>query len=108
MGKNIYIRCQEHQRHLWLSNTEKSALAGHRWQTGHSICFAETEILHQSSAWCARLIREVMKIQSIREVLNKEDGARLRTAGFPEIKQIKEQTPAQVGSLSNQTHARAE
>lgn len=68
------IRQKEHKRHLWLGNTELSAVAQHGWDTGHMIHFEETAILHKLSSWHERVNRESMEIYLTKGILNKEDG----------------------------------
>lgn len=80
---------ENHQRHLWLGQENKSALAHHAWATGHSILFDDTTVLCKSS-YGTRIIRESIEIQLRVGVINKEDGARLSTAWLPALDLLRE------------------
>lgn len=87
--RSVCIRRQEHQRHLWLGNSEKSAIVDHGWWTGHFICFAETEGLYRSSTWSERLIRAALEIQSMWRVLNKEAVVNMSKPWLPQLSKWK-------------------
>lgn len=90
-GGNVAISEKEHKRHLRLGIVDKSALV----DTGHIIWFAETVVLHKSSKWGERIIRESLEILLAYKVINKEDGLRLSMAWFLAYQLIKQVLPAE-------------
>lgn len=73
-GTTVVIRETEHKHHLCLRNVDKSAVALHGWNTGHTIKFEETVLLYRSSNWIERTIQESLEIQLCPYTMNKEDG----------------------------------
>lgn len=61
-ARMIAIREKKRKRHLRLGNTEKSVLTLHGWETGHSICFDRTTLLHRSSNWHETVVRESLEL----------------------------------------------
>lgn len=68
-GRSIVIRQKEHQWHLRLENTEKSAF--HGWDTGHIVQFPDTEV-YRSKSWGTRVIMKSLKISLRSKTINKE------------------------------------
>jgi hypothetical protein len=53
-GHTITARCK-YERHLWLQELEKSAVAEHSIETGHKIGFGEATVLAKSKGYMDRL-----------------------------------------------------
>lgn len=56
--------------YLKLRQEDKSALASHRWATGHPILFDKTETLFQLFSWETGMAWESLDIQLGKDVIN--------------------------------------
>jgi hypothetical protein len=56
-------RLKEHQRHIRLENTDKSAMAEHRVNLGHHIQFHNTPILATKTQYMNRNVRDAIEIE---------------------------------------------
>lgn len=82
-GHTIELRSIEHKRCLRLAYREKSALADHGWETGHTILFDQAAVLFQSDQWGEHLVTEALEICLEPEVINKDSMMTLSSVWLP-------------------------
>jgi hypothetical protein len=80
MSRNTEARCEEHTRHICLSQPEKSAVAEHRVETRHSIDFSSTAILDKALVYIDNLIKEAIEIRLHPRNFNKDRGFQSQSA----------------------------
>lgn len=76
-GRNRAIRHKEHQSHLRLGHTDKSALTEHGWITGQTIQFDQTKPQYKSDLCVPRTVRESLELLLSDKALNWKEGAKL-------------------------------
>jgi hypothetical protein len=79
-GRSIEARTKQHQRYVRLKQPDKSAVAQHSINLGHSIKLQYTAILCTNMTYMDRMIREATEIDLHQEDMKKEDGPRLSRA----------------------------
>jgi hypothetical protein len=62
-GKSIENRCKEHMRYTHLGQPENSAVAEHRFNTGHNIHFKSISILDKATGYMDCVINEAIEIR---------------------------------------------
>lgn len=83
-GRTVAVREQERTCHLKKINMDKSAIIQHGWDTRHEIRFENTRVLHRSSDWHERVIKESVEISFVKKsTLNQEEGVFLSKVWLP-------------------------
>jgi hypothetical protein len=62
-GPSVDIRLKEHQWYIRLEHADKSAVAEHSIDHGHSIQFHNSPILAMKSRYMGRIVREAIQIE---------------------------------------------
>ncbi|XP_018562807.1 uncharacterized protein LOC108904653 [Anoplophora glabripennis] len=77
-GRHINTRLKEHKSHLKNNNWEKSAVAEHRADTGHTLNLSEVNMVVRGRRFWPRLYREALEIYRNPNNFNKDGGVDLR------------------------------
>jgi hypothetical protein len=75
------MKCKEHVRHICVGHPQKSVVAEHRFETGHSIDFSSTSILDKAPGYMDCLIKEAIKIRLHPRNFNGNGGLNLSRSG---------------------------
>jgi hypothetical protein len=89
-GRSIHLRVTQHERHLRLAQTDKSAIAEHSFNQNHRVRPEDTKLLAIKTGYMERLIREATEIELHPHNFNREEGLHLSRAWKPLLRKIKE------------------
>jgi hypothetical protein len=87
-GRTIEARDKEHMRHSHLGQPEKSAVAGHRFDSGHNIDFSSVYILNKATGFMDRIIKEAIEIRLHPRNFKRDSGFTLSCAWYPVLNML--------------------
>jgi hypothetical protein len=89
-GRSVDTRLKELQRHIRLEHPDKSAVAEHSINLGHTIQLQNTTILSTKPRYMDRIIREGTEIELHPNNMNREEGFCLTKSWKPLICSMKD------------------
>jgi predicted GIY-YIG superfamily endonuclease len=87
--RSVHLRFKEHDRHLRLAQTDKSAIAEYSFNHDHRINY-KTNLLSIETGYMERLIREAIEIKLHPHNINREESLHLSKAWKPLLHKIRE------------------
>ena len=85
------VRLKEHERNIWLLQTDKSAVAGHSFNNSHKILFKDTAILLTKPGYLEHLTTEAIVVDLQPSTINREVGLTLSRSWIPILQHLKEE-----------------
>jgi hypothetical protein len=95
-GRLIKTWCKEHVRYICLGQSEKSAVAEHRFETGHTIDFNNTSILDKATGYMDQMIKEAIEIRLYPNNFSRVLGFTFNWSWHPLTNMIKKYTDASI------------
>jgi hypothetical protein len=77
-------------RHIRLGQPEKSAVAEHKFDTGHNINFSNISILDKATGYMDRVIKEAIEIKLHANNINRDGGFNLSRSWYPTVNMLKQ------------------
>ena len=90
IGCSIKTRLKEHSVDIQHERIKNSATAEHSHTTKHHICLEESRVLAIVPNYYKRKIREAIEIEKCTKNFNRDDGLKLKEAGKPIFRILKE------------------
>ena len=93
-------RIKEHKDHTRLGRPEKSAIAQHIYDKGHTVDYSNSRVLAFETDLTTRKIKEAILIRDLNPTMNRDMGYELSTQWLPVLPKLRDNRP---NSLTSST-----